>query len=114
MRQVRQAADPKVYFDSRLDNGAGAWAMFYFGTDPKVNRGHAGINVAFSKDLFGWTKATHPLYEAGGHPKGLDKSECHKVWLTGNGVDDTIYMFYTGDSGDAGRGILLLTSKPVE
>jgi len=54
---VHQAADPKVlflkffyvkspslllkqvYWDKRLDGGRGAWVMFYFGTDPAVNRG---------------------------------------------------------------------------
>ena len=128
--------------------------MFYFGTDPSINSGRAGINVAFSRDLRGWTKATVPLYEAGGHPHGLDACEAHKVlhslihslihcshslthslmvlnpsthllthsltfkrvqvWLTGNGKDDTIYMYYTGDGCAAGRGILLLTSKPLQ
>jgi hypothetical protein len=43
------------------------------------------------------------------------KCEAHKVWITGSGKpgDDTLYMFYTADSCD-GRGIALLTSKPVE
>ena len=111
---VHQAADPKVYFDQRLDGGKGGWAMFLFGTDPSINHGRAGINVAFSRDLRTWTKATAPLYEAGGHPAGLDACECHKVWLTGSGKpgDDTIYMHYTADSCK-GRGIALLTSKPV-
>ena len=31
----------QVYFDGRLDAGKGAWAMFYFGTDPAINHGHA-------------------------------------------------------------------------
>lgn len=63
--------------------------------------------------MLAWTKATHPLYMAGGHPQGLDKCECHKVWLTGDGKDDsTMYMYYTADSC-SGRGIALLTSKPT-
>ena len=113
---THQAADPKVYFDARLDGGAGAWVMLFFGTDPAVNGGRASINAAFSRDLRQWTKASRPLYEAGGHPKGLDRNECHKVWVTGSGEpgDDTIYMFYTADGGSGvGRGIALLTSKPL-
>lgn len=86
--------------------------MLYFGTDPAINHGRAGINAAFSRDLRVWIKATFPLYKAGGHPAGLDAAECHKVWLTGDGVSDTIYMFYTADSGH-GRGIALLTSRPL-
>jgi len=77
-------------------------------------KGYAGINLAVSRDLESWTKASTPLYQAGGHPNGLDVSECHKVWLTGSGrsEDDTIYMYYTADSGH-GRGIALLTSNPI-
>jgi hypothetical protein len=37
-----------------------------------------------------------------------------QVWLTGNGKDDTVYMYYTGDGCAVGRGILLLTSKPLQ
>ena len=54
----------QVYFDGRLDAGKGAWVMFYFGTDPAINHGRAGINAAFSRDMFAWTKATTPLYVA--------------------------------------------------
>lgn len=107
---IHQAADPKVYWDGEQ----GVWIMIFFGTDPHINGGRASINIAFSTDMRTWTKATHPLYMAGGHPQGLDKCECHKVWLTGDGKDDgTIYMYYTADSC-SGRGIALLTSKPVK
>jgi hypothetical protein len=82
--------------------------MLYFGTDPKINKGRASINIAFSTDLLTWTKASVPLYEAGGHPNGLDKCEAHKVWLTGD-EKGNMYMYYTADSCD-GRGIALLTS----
>ena len=53
---VHQAADPKVYYDQRLDGGKGAWAMFFFGTDKTINNGRAGINLAVSRDLRNWTK----------------------------------------------------------
>ena len=76
---VHQAADPKVYFDSRLGEH-GAWIMIYFGTCP-LWRG-ASINIAFSLDLLTWHKASEPLYKAGGHPAGLDKCEAHKVGLS--------------------------------
>ena len=87
-----------------------------------------------------WEKASEPLYKAGGHPMGLDACEAHKVWLTGSGKpgDDTLYsaspacpplrsvlglagglrvgavaaVYYTADDCK-GRGIALLTSKPV-
>lgn len=109
---THQAADPKVYWDARL-GASGAWVMLYFGTDPSLFSG-AAINVAFSLDLLTWHKATSPLYKAGGHPGGLDKCEAHKVWVTGSGRtgDDTLYMYYTADDCH-GRGIALLTSKPV-
>ena len=76
---VHQAADPKVYFDSRLGEN-GAWVMIYFGTCP-LWKG-ASINIAFSLDLLSWHKASEPLYKAGGHPAGLDKCEAHKVWTS--------------------------------
>ena len=108
---VHQAADPKVYFDARL-GPSGAWVMLYFGTCPKWKG--ASINIAFSTDLVSWHKAQEPLYKAGGHPNGLDKCDAHKVWVTGSGKpgDDTLYMYYTADSCK-GRGIALLTSKPL-
>lgn len=51
---VHQAADPKVYWDGEQ----GCWIMLFFGTDPKLNRGRASINAAFSTDLLTWTKVS--------------------------------------------------------
>ena len=117
---THQAADPKVYFDADLEwsvdsDGTsttaqkGAWVLFYFGTGPDY-RG-ASIDVAFSADGTQWTKASKPLYLAGGHPQGLDSQHAHKNWVFG-GPDGVLYMFYTA-AGSSGRGIALLTSKPI-
>jgi hypothetical protein len=104
-----QASDPKVFFDDIQD----VWIMIYFcnGGTPS---GGACICIAFSDDQRTWLKASTPLYLNGGHPAGLDKSHAHKVWLTGDGVTDRLYLYYTGvdDSGNT-RGILLLTSTPM-
>lgn len=78
-----------------------------------ASRGRRSIWHALSLPAALCCQATTPLYEAGGHPAGLDACECHKVWLTGNGKNDgTMYLYYTADSCH-GRGIALLTSKPV-
>jgi hypothetical protein len=126
-----QAADPKVYWDGDLvwstagtegsagsagaaggttsiGSNKGAWTMFYFGTGPDYKG--ASIDVAFSADGITWTKASTPLYLAGGHPNGLDSVEAHKNWIFG--INGTMYMYYTA-AGAHGRGIALLTSKPV-
>ena len=96
-----QAADPKVWWDG--DH----WTMLYFG-----NGGGSGaaIMAAFSTDLLHWEKDTTPLYEPGGHPAGLDKEHAHKVWVVYRGGIG--HMFYTA-VGPHGRGIALLTSKPL-
>jgi len=95
-------SDPKVFRDG--DH----WVMFYFG----VGHGGAHIMAAFSRDLRHWTKQPEPLYRAGGHPRGLDRQYAHKISLAYNPTNRTFYMFYCA-VGDQGRGIGLLTSKPI-
>lgn len=96
------ASDPKVFRDG--DH----WTMFYFG----VGRGGAHIMAAFSRDLVHWTAHPEPLYKAGGHPGGLDKQYAHKISLVRNPANDTFYLYYCA-CGNKGRGIGLLTSKPL-
>ncbi|MGQ9608473.1 MAG: hypothetical protein ACUVWN_04170 [bacterium] len=95
-------SDPKVFYDD--DH----WVMFYFG----VGRGGAHIMIAFSNDLIKWKSNPEPLYKAGGHPNGLDKTYAHKISLVYNEKNETFYMFYCAVS-EKGRGICLLTSKPI-
>ena len=106
-----QAADPKVYYDD-VQN---VWVLIYFcnGND---SGGGAAICIAFSEDQRIWEKASTPIYDHGGHPNGYDKCHTHKAWLQGDGKTDRLYLYYTGVSGDAcqTRGILLLTSTPIE
>ena len=96
------ASDPKVFRDG--DH----WTMFYFG----VGRGGAHIMVAFSRDLVHWTAHPEPLYRAGGNPSGLDQQYAHKISLVYNPKDDTFYLHYCA-CGNRGRGIGLITSKPL-
>jgi hypothetical protein len=96
------ASDPKVFREG--DH----WTMFYFG----VGRGGAHIMVAFSRDLEHWTAHPEPLYRAGGHPRGLDRTYAHKISLVRNPQNDTYYLFYCA-VGTQGRGIGLLTSRPL-
>jgi hypothetical protein len=96
------ASDPKVFRDG--DH----WSMFYFG----VGKGGAHIMMAFSRNLVHWTSDPEPLYKAGGNPSGLDKQYAHKISLVFNPVNETFYMYYCA-CGDKGRGIGLITSKPL-
>jgi len=96
------ASDPKVFRDG--DH----WTMFYFG----VGRGGAHIMAAFSHDLVHWTAHPEPLYRAGGHPTGLDRQYAHKISLLYRPELDMFYLFYCA-VGDQGRGIGLITSKPL-
>ena len=95
-------SDPKVFRDG--DH----WTMFYFG----VGRGGAHIMIAFSRDLVHWFAHGEPLYKAGGNPSGLDKKYAHKISLAWNGANETFYMHYCA-CGPEGRGIGLITSKPL-
>ena len=96
------ASDPKVFRDR--DH----WVMFYFG----VGRGGAHIMAAFSRDLLHWTAHPDPLYKAGGHPGGLDKTYAHKISLVYNPKNETFYMYYCAVGGK-GRCIGLITSKQL-
>jgi predicted GH43/DUF377 family glycosyl hydrolase len=96
------ASDPKVFRDG--DH----WTMFYFG----VGRGGAHVMIAFSRNLLHWTAHPEPLYKAGGHPGGLDKTYAHKISLVYNPKNDTYYLYYCA-VGNAGRGIGLITSRPL-
>ncbi len=96
-------SDGKVFYDG--DH----WVMFYFG----VGMGGAHIMVAFSRDLEYWTVHPDPLYKAGGHPQGLDRTYAHKISLVFHPPSQTYYMYYCA-VGDQGRGIGLLTSKPLK
>jgi predicted GH43/DUF377 family glycosyl hydrolase len=100
---ARFVADGKVFRDG--DH----WVMFYYGLD---DDGGAHIMVAFSRDLHHWTADPEPLYKAGGNPSGLDKQYAHKISLVWNPANDTWYMYYCA-VGNQGRGIGLITSKPV-
>ena len=96
------ASDPKVFRDG--DH----WTMFYFG----VGRGGAHIMVAFSRDLLNWASHPEPLYKAGGNPSGLDTQYAHKISLVYNPKNETFYLYYCA-CGNRGRGIGLITSKPL-
>ncbi|MCX6360438.1 MAG: hypothetical protein NT029_11545 [Armatimonadetes bacterium] len=95
-------SDPKVFRDG--DH----WTMFYFG----VGRGGAHIMAAYSRDLLHWTADPEPLYKAGGNPSGLDRTYAHKISLVRNPANGVWYLFYCA-VGDKGRGIGLITSKPL-
>jgi hypothetical protein len=89
--------------------------MFYFG----VGHGGAHIMIAFSRDLMHWTADPEPLYKSGGNPSGLDKRYAHKTSLVYSPGNGTFYLFYCATPGKKGvitegRGIGLITSKPLE
>ena len=98
----RFASDPKVFRDK--DH----WTMIYFG----VGQGGAHIMAAFSPDLLHWTALSEPLYKAGGNPSGLDKQFAHKISLVYNPKNETFYLYYCA-CGNRGRGIGLITSRPI-
>jgi len=97
------SSDGKVYWDT--DH----WVMFFFG----VGQGGAHIMAAFSQDLYSWTVDPEPLYKSGGNPSGLDRQYTHKTSLVWNPANETYYLFYNA-VGNQGRGIGLITSKPLE
>jgi hypothetical protein len=83
--------------------------MIYFG----VGHGGAHIMAAFSRDLIHWVSHPEPLYKAGGNPSGLDSQYAHKVSLVYHPESETFFMFYCA-VGPKGRGIGLITSKPLK
>jgi hypothetical protein len=97
------ASDGKVFRDG--DH----WAMFYFG----VRKEKAHIMIAFSRDLLHWAAHPEPLYKAGGHPGGFDAKYAHKISLVYDAPSDTYYLYYCARGKKKGRGICLLTSKPI-
>jgi len=100
--------DDSICADGKVFRDGDHWTMFYFG----VNKDGAHIMVAFSRDLKNWTADVEPLYKAGGHPSGLDRTYAHKISLVYNRSNDTFYMFYCA-VGDKGRCIGLLTSHEL-
>lgn len=100
--------DSEFCSDGKVFRDGDHWVMIYFG----VGQGGAHIMAAFSRDLLHWTSHPEPLYKAGGHPRGLDKTYAHKVSLVYDPARDTLFMYYCA-VGDQGRGICLLTDKPL-
>jgi predicted GH43/DUF377 family glycosyl hydrolase len=98
----------KFCSDGKVFRDAGHWIMYFFG----VGRGGAHVMAAFSRDLYHWTVDPEPLYKSGGNPSGLDKKYAHKISLVWNPLNETYYMFYNA-VGNKGRGIGLITSKPL-
>lgn len=98
----------KFSSDGKVFRDKDHWVMFFFG----VGRGGAHIMAAFSRDLYDWTVDGEPLYKSGGNPSGLDKKYAHKISLVYNPKNETYYMFYNA-VGNKGRGIGLITSKPM-
>ena len=104
---ANMASDPKIFWDAEQH----VYVCFYFGVGG-ASHGHASILVAFSVNLIDWEKDPTPLYLAGGHPSGIDSMHTHKISIVYD--DEGVgYMYYTAVGGK-GRGIALLTSKPVE
>ncbi|MGL1891414.1 MAG: hypothetical protein OCD02_07275 [Spirochaetaceae bacterium] len=100
--------DSKFASDAKVFRDGDHWVMFYFGVGLKG----AHIMAAYSWDLIHWTVDPEPLYKAGGHPAGLDEQYAHKISLVWNPVNKTFYMYYNGVQ-ENGRGIALITSKPI-
>jgi len=94
--------------DAKIFRDGDHWTGFFFG----LGKGSAHIMVAFSRDLLHWTVDPEPLYKGGGNPSGLDKQYAHKISLVWNPDNETYYMFYNA-VGNKGRGIGLITSKPL-
>ena len=109
LRNRKGGYDESFCSDGKVFRDGDHWTMFYFG----VGRGGAHIMVAFSRDLKEWTAHPQPLYKAGGHPDGLDRQYAHKISLVHNPKNDTFYMYYCA-TGNKGRCIGLLTSKPLD
>lgn len=94
--------------DAKIFRANDHWVCFFFG----VGRGSAHIMTAFSRDLLHWAVDAEPLYKSGGNPSGLDKQHAHKISLVWNPANETYFMFYNA-VGNKGRGIGLITSKPL-
>ncbi|MCF7731594.1 MAG: hypothetical protein K9N23_07895 [Akkermansiaceae bacterium] len=99
----------KFSSDGKVFRDGDHWVCFFFG----VGKGGAHVMAAFSRDLRHWTVDPEPLYKAGGNPSGLDKQYAHKISLVWNPANEAFYLFYNA-VGNKGRGIGLITSKPLE
>ena len=108
IRNRKQCEDAVMAADGKVFRDGDHWVMFYFG----LKKDHAHIMIAFSRDLLHWTSRCEPLYRAGGHPDKLDQEHAHKISLVWNPQNQTWYLFYNA-VGAKGRGIGLLTSKPL-
>jgi hypothetical protein len=108
IRNRQGGYDAQFASDAKVFRDGDHWTMFYFG----VGRGGAHIMAALSRDLVHWTPHPEPLYKAGGNPSGLDKRYAHKISLVYNPLNATFYLYYCA-CGDRGRGIGLITSKPL-
>ncbi|EDY84746.1 hypothetical protein VDG1235_4379 [Verrucomicrobiia bacterium DG1235] len=95
--------------DAKVFRDEDHWSMFFFG----VGQGGAHIMMAYSRDLEHWTIDPEPIYKSGGHPKGLDAQFAHKIAIVWNPINETFYMYYNA-VGEKGRGIGLITNKPLE
>jgi predicted GH43/DUF377 family glycosyl hydrolase len=109
LRNRKGGYDESFCSDGKVFRDGDHWTMFYFG----VGRGGAHIMIAFSRDLKEWAAHPEPLYKAGGHPDGLDRQYAHKISLVHKPKNDTFYMYYCA-TGNKGRCIGLLTSKPLD
>ena len=98
----------KFSSDGKVFRDGDHWVCFFFG----VGRGGAHVMTAFSRDLYRWTVDPEPIYKAGGDPSGLDRRYAHKISLVWNPANGTCYLFYCA-VGNKGRGIGLITSKPL-
>ncbi|HEX2947999.1 MAG TPA: hypothetical protein VHV83_00255 [Armatimonadota bacterium] len=98
--------------DAKVFRDGDHWVMFYFGVGKDARKG-AHIMIAFSRDLFHWTTHPEPLYIAGGNPSGIDARYAHKISLVYQPESETYYMYYCA-VGNKGRGIGLITSKPLQ
>ncbi len=108
VRNTPGGYDEQFCSDGKVFRDGDHWVMLYFG----VGRGGAHIMAAFSRDLLHWTAHPEPLYKAGGHPGGLDQQYAHKISLVYNRANETFYLYYCA-CGSKGRGIGLITSKPL-
>ena len=101
----------KFSLDGKVFRDNDHWVMFFFGVGSDANKG-AHIMIVFSLDLYHWLVDPDPLYKRGENPSGLDEQHAHKISLVWNPQNQMYYMFYNA-VGNKGRGIGLITSKPL-
>ncbi len=101
-RNDRFAVDGNIFRNG--DHGT----CLFFG----VGTGTAHIMAAFSRNLLHWTVDPESLYKAGANPSRLDKQHAHKISFVWNPSNEIHYIFHCA-VGSQGRGIGLITSKPL-